>query len=625
MMHRRLSIPILLALSAAIYVGTAGWPALLDSSDSAHAVAAREMVETGDWAVLHINGVPYLEKPPLHYWLVAASYKLFGVGTFSTRLPLALAVVALVLMVYLFARHWFGERAGFYAGLVVCTAPGTYLFTRIMISEAIYALLFTGIFYLFLRAWQGTMPARAACWGAAALLGLAVLTRSLVGFVFPLTILFLFVAATRGWRRLRELPLVSSALVFLVVAVPWHVVAGLRAPGFFQFYFMNEQVLRALGMRYPQDYAAVPLWIWWASHIIWFFPWVAFAPYALRELPRPRTWRNNLDAAGQARLLLFLWAGFILFFFSWTASRMEYYSFGAWPAIAILLGLGLARAEEASTRWLARLQAGLALIGLLIAAGLAGLLWVSRGVPSTGDITSLLVTNPASFYRVAMADFFDLTPQAFADLRHQAGAALIIVLLGLGAAWMLRRRGRALAASVAMGVTVAVFFFCANWAFRVFEPHLSSRPLVDKLSKYLHPEDKLALYGEYDAGSSIGFYTGRRLWIVNGQYNGLEFGSYDPRAPKIFLDDRTFPAFWRSPERVFLVVPPDESAIALVRLPAASSYFLAEMGGKKVYVNHPVIPGQPSLAELLARKNQAKPAPSASAGGSLPPAPPKQG
>lgn len=600
-MSRKLSIFVLLTLSVGIYVGTAGWPALLDSSDSGHAVAAREMAQTGDWSVLHINGIRYLEKPPLHYWLVAASYKLFGVSAFSTRLPLALAVVGLVMMVYAFGRYWFGERAGFYAGLVICTAPGTFLFTRIMIPEAIYALEFTALFYLFLRAWTGTISPRAGYWGAAALLGLAALTRSLVGFVFPLAILFLFIVAAGQWKRWRELPLISSALIFLAVAVPWHLIAGLRTPRFFWFYFMNEQVLRALGMRYPHDYEAVPLLIWWAAHAIWFFPWIAFLPYALREFPRLKTWRTGLDAAGQARLLLFVWAGFTLLFFSWTASRMEYYGFSAWPAIAILLGLGLARAEEKHAAWLPRLQTGLATIGLLIALALGGLLWASRNILSTDDITSLLQRNPESFYRVAMADFFDLTPQSFANLRHQAMAAMLVILFGLGAAWLLRRRERALGATLAMSLTVAAFFYCANWSLGVFEPHLSSRPLVNEFEKYLQPGDQLVLYGEFDNASSVAFYTGRRLLIYNGRYNGLEFGSYYADAPKIFLNDDSFAALWNGSHRVFLVVPPQEKREALVRLPQNATYLVAEAGGRAIYSNQQIVPGEPTLSEIEAR------------------------
>jgi 4-amino-4-deoxy-L-arabinose transferase-like glycosyltransferase len=601
-MSRRTSILVLLALALGIYVGTSGWPPLLDSSDAGHAEAAREMLVNHHWVILHIDGIRYLEKPPLHYWLVAASYAVFGVTTFATRFPLALAVTGLVLMVYAFGRRWFGERAGFYAGLVMCTSPGLFLFTRIMIPEAILALEFTAAFYLFLRAWQGTLSPRAGYWGAAVMIALAVLTRSLIGIVFPIAILFLFLWATGKLGEWRKLPLISSAIVFLVVALPWHVAASFSGKGFFGgflwFYFINEQVFRALGWRYPQDFEAVPLVLWIAEHIIWFFPWIVFLPVAIREIPSWRKWRAGLDESGQALVLLTAWALFILLFFSWTKSRLEYYSFGAWPAIAILLGLGLAHAEERKARWLPKVQGALAGVGALIAAILGAMLWVSRGIHSTSDISTLMQLHPTAFYRLAMSDFMDLTPATFADLRHQALTAMAIVLIGFLSAWVLRRRGRQTAASVAMGCMMAAFFFCANWAFGVFTPDLSSEPLAKLIMKNFRPGDKIVLYGEYDAGTSIGFYTQQRILIFNGQYNGLEFGSYYPDAPKIFLDDRTFWPAWRGSERVFFVVPPEQTQAALVRMPPKETYLFASLSGKEVYVNYRVTPDEPTVAEV---------------------------
>jgi 4-amino-4-deoxy-L-arabinose transferase-like glycosyltransferase len=625
-MSRRASILILLALAIGIYVGTSGWPPLLDSSDAGHAEAAREMLVNHDWIILHIDGIRYLEKPPLDYWLVAASYAIFGVNAFATRFPLALAVVGLVLMTYGFGRRWFGERAGFYAGLVMCTSPGLFLFTRIMIPDAILALEFTATFYLVLRAWQGTISPRAGYWGAAVMIALAVMTRSLIGIVFPAGIIFFFLLATGKLKESQKLPLISSLAVFLLVVLPWHIAAiysgrldtwptppslfklpwhlgaslirrGLFG-GFFWFYFVNEQIFRALGWRYPQDFEAVPLLMWLAEHIVWFFPWIAFLPAAIREIPRPRKWRGGLDESGQALVLLTIWALFILLFFSWTKSRLEYYSFGAWPAIAILLGLGLARAEERAARWLPKAQGLLAGAGALIAAVLGAMLWISRGIHSTKDISALMQMHPTGFYRLAMSDFMDLTPETFADLRHQAIAAMSIVLIGCLGAWLLRWRRRQLAANLAMGCMMAAFFFCANWAFGVFTPHLSSEPLAKQIMKQFRPGDKIVIYGEYDAGTTIGFYTRQPILIFNGRYNGLEFGSYYPDAPKIFLNDHTFWPVWRGSERVFLFVPPEQTEVALVRMPPEKTYLFAAIGGKEVYVNHRVTPDEPTLAEV---------------------------
>jgi 4-amino-4-deoxy-L-arabinose transferase-like glycosyltransferase len=602
-MSRRLSILLLLTFSLGIFVGTAGWPGLLDDADTCHAIAAREMLATGNWVILHINGIRYLEKPPLHYWLVAASYALFGVTSFATRLPLALSVAGLALMLFAFGRQFFGQRTGFYAGLIMTTCIGTFLFTRIMIPEAIYALEFTATFYLFLRAWTGSLSPRAGYWGTAAMLALAMLTRSLVGVAFPLGIVFLFVLATGQWERLREIPWVSSILIFLAIAAPWHILAELSVPrhpaDFFWFYFLNEQVFRALGWRYPADYATVPLLLWLLEHFVWLFPWSVFAPYALAEFPRPRTWRN-LDASGQARLFVFLWTAFILAFFSWTKSRMEYYSFSAWPAMALLLGVGLARAEEQRRRWLPRLQGVLAALGVAAATILGAMLWISRRIRGTNDIATLLHRQNPALYRLSMADFLEVTPQSFADLRVQAALAAVLLLAGFTAALWLRRSGRALGSNLAMACTAAAFFFTANSAYAVFNPHLSSRPAALLIEKYFRPGDQIAIYGEFEAASSVGFYTGQRIWLYNGRYNGLEFGSYYRDAPHIFLDDRAFRAHWCSSTLVFLVVPPEQRNKALVRLPPESSYFLSESGDKQVYTNHPVRAGEQSLAERLA-------------------------
>ena len=610
-MTQRLQIVILIVLTVTIYIATAARPSLLDDADSSHAMAAQAMLERGDWAVLHMNGIAWVEKPPVHFWLVAASFALFGENAFATRLPAALAIMGLVLLVYSFGCRFFGNRAGFYAALVMCTSVGTFIFTRVMIPEAIYALEFTAIFYLFLRAWTGTLDARIAAWAVPALIGVAALTRAGIGPLFPLAIIFLFIAVVNGWRRLFSRgvsPFVVGGLVFAVVAVPWHFIAGLRAPGFFWFYFINEQVRRALGTRIPLDYAAVPLGIWWPAHLVWFFPWSVFLPYALREVPGPRRWRADPNPAAQARLFLFVWAAVILLFFTLvTGSRLEYYAFGSWPAIALLVGLGLARAEERRDAWVARLQALLAIVAVLIAGILGVLVWASSDIPATQDISRLLSTHPTDFYRLAMANFFDVTPQAFAALRIPAVGAALALSIGFPVAWWLRKQGRTWAPNVVAAFAMLAFFHSANLAYATFEPRLSSRPLADELLKWLQPSDRLVIYGEFDAGSSLTFYTRRQALIYNGRYNGLEFGSYFPGAPQIFLTDREFPSLWDGPARVFMFVPPDQRQEALLRLPLARAYFVAEKGGKALFVNRPLEPGQISLEALVARSTPGVP------------------
>jgi 4-amino-4-deoxy-L-arabinose transferase-like glycosyltransferase len=599
-MSRRLSILLLLLISAVIYLGTATKPPLLDDADAAHALVSREMLQRGDWVVMYENGIRYLEKAPIHFWMVAVSYKLFGQGAFQTRLPLALAVIALGLMIYFFGRHFFGEREGFYSGLVMSTSVGLYLFTRVMIPEAIFALELTACFYLFLRAWTGSIDRRIGYWGSAVCMALAVLTLGLVGVVFPLGILFFFILFTRGWNRWREMHLFSSAFLFLIIAVPWHLLAEHRAPGFFWSYFINEHFKRAVGTRYPPDYEATPLLLWWALHLVWFFPWSFFIGYALREFPRLRTWGRDMQPAQQARLFLFTWAGLILVFFSFTSgSRMEYYSFGAWPAMALLLGLGLARAEAISARWLVKLQGALAFTGLVIAGCLGTLIWLSMQI-HTRDVASLIQYHSEDTYRLSMAHILDLTPQTFAIFRGPAIMAGIVFLVGFTLAWILRRRGKFVASTLTVAFAMMVFYFAANWAFQRFSPRMSSRELANAIIPYLRSEDQIVQYGDFNYGSSIAYYTHRHDLIWNGcTGTNLEYGSKYPDVPPTFINDEQFPVLWRGPNRVFLFVPEELRQQALSRLRPDSTYLLAESGGKYIFVNQPVRAGLPLLATAI--------------------------
>ena len=112
-------------------------PALLDDADTVHAEAAREILQRHDWVTLYVNGERYLEKAPLMYWSVAASYTLFGISEWSTRLPLMLGVLATILATYGMGRWAFGGAGGFYAGLVLATALGPFLFTRFLIPDVL--------------------------------------------------------------------------------------------------------------------------------------------------------------------------------------------------------------------------------------------------------------------------------------------------------------------------------------------------------------------------------------------------------------------------------------------------------------------------------------------------------
>ncbi|MFN8003515.1 MAG: glycosyltransferase family 39 protein [Acidobacteriota bacterium] len=576
----RTHLLLLVLFTALIYVGSAWSPSLQDDADAAHAEAAREMVERGDWVTLHINGIRYLEKAPLLYWAVAASYKLFGFTEFGTRLPLALGAILLVGAVYVFGRWMAGARAGFYAGLAVASGLGVYLFTRIMIPEVILSFFLTVAFYVFLKVYFDELDSRWA-YLFYACMAAAVLTKGLIGIVFPGGVLFVFVLLTNGWRRLWQLRPISGILLFLLIAAPWHLLAIQRNEKFFWFYFINEHFLRYLGKRYPVDYDTVPLASFWLLHLVWLFPFSVFLPLAVQRLRA--LWRP-VAREEQLRLFAWLWVLVVIGFFSFS-TRQEYYTFPAFPAVALLAGTGLARGERISSRWALGGQALLAGLGVLIGAVLGYLLWVSRNVTPAADISEALTHNPEN-YKLALGHMSDLTVDAFAILRVPAAGAAVALALGFGVAFLLRLKGRALHASLLTAVTTAWFIYFAHLALGVFDPYLSSKPLANAIRQRLASGDLVVINGEYQGGSSIGFYLPQKVLLLNGRMTGLEFGSYYPDAPQVFIGDAEIAQLWRGQQRVFLFTHDNDFA-KVQRVVQAEMFRLATAGEKSVYSNKP--------------------------------------
>ena len=591
---RRAALAVL-AVFLLVYGSGMFRPALFDDADSTHAEAAREMAATGDWVTLHVNGVRYLEKAPLPYWLTALSYRAFGVSEFSTRLPMALEVLLLVLLAGAWGKRAFGPRAGTYAALFVATALGVYLFTRIQIPDVLLSLFIAAALYSFLTALEDGQAWR---WYAGyAALALAVLTKGLVALVFVGLTAVLYVALSGDWRRWRGFHLPTGLLLFFVLAAPWHILAGLRntggadGHGFFWFYFVNEHFLRFLGKRYPRDYNKLPALAYWGLHLAWLFPWTLYLPLAVRrwrqDYRRGGGARPPLDFAARSRLLCLVWAAVVLVFFA-VSTNQEYYTFPAYLPLLLLLAAALARAEESGDArgWILGGQWLLAMLGISAAAALGAGLWQSRHLPYVADIGSVLAERGVGHYTLSMSHFFDLTGASFAALRLPAGLAAMALLLGPLVALWLRRRRRDGAATWAVALTAALFLAAAQIALGRFEPYLSSKPLADRIAQVAGPRDQVAIYGDQAFGSSLLFYLRRPIRLVNGRSTSMWFGSTFSDAPPVFWGEDDLRRAWQSGERVFLFVPEDRRAQAEAVLPA-ERYVIAESSGKVVYSNRP--------------------------------------
>jgi 4-amino-4-deoxy-L-arabinose transferase-like glycosyltransferase len=588
---------ILFLFWVVVYGSALFQPALMDDADSVHAEAAREMLIRHDWVTLHVNGIRYLEKAPMLYWMMAASFEIFGVHDWSARLPLALGVLALLYAVYFLGRRIFGETAGFYAAHACGFTLGTYIFTRFLIPDVLVGLWLVLTLDFFLRTFDNARPSRISCWGLAAACALNVLTKGLIGLVFPLAAILLYLLLTHNLRHIRKMRLASSACVFLLIAAPWHVLAGLRNPtqgnvrGFFWFYLVNEHFLRYLDKRVPRDYGTVPLALFWGLVLAWLFPWSGFLPQALGRVPLLRIRRAAVLTAEQAKLILFLAAVFVVLFFSFS-TRQEYYVLPGLPALSLLIGAWLAE-EEASPvdhrlRYGGKVSSAvLAAVGLLACAVTIFLALSTPPLSPLPDIAVLLHSGPeeSQQYALSLGHFLDLNTRVMTVFHPSLLLFGLSLLCGTVLNWYFRRSGKPGLGNWSLALMNVCCLLAVHMALVTFSPILTSKPLADAISRVYQPGDIIEVNGEYEGGSTLNYYTGRPVRILNGRSANLWYGSYFPDAPQIFDDNRSFQQLWNGPQRVFLWTETDKLEAAVRTLDTKSVFILARSGGKLIVTN----------------------------------------
>jgi hypothetical protein len=422
-------------------------------------------------------------------------------------------------------------------------------------------------------------------------LGLGLLLKSLIGVVFPIGAAVVFLLVTgqlfswSTWKRLRP---ISGTVLMLIVAVPWHVLATIRNPpyfawtlksmpghyhGFLWFYFINEQLLRFLNLRYPRDYDTVPRVWFWLFHLIWLFPWSVYLAAVARLRFKP------IDRAGRVRLLALCWIGFVLVFFTFSTTQ-EYYSMPCYPAFALLLGSAMS--EENS--WVRGGTRALSIVSCLAGVVCFAVLVAVRHVPTPGDITAALSIHPNA-YKLSLGHMEDLTLDSFAYLRVPlaiAGAGFL-----LGAIGTLRTSGRRgfLRASLAAAMMMVLFFEAARLAMVKFDPLLSSRDIAQTILK--DPPGQIILDHSYWWFSSIPFYTGQSVLLLNGKWNNLEYGSNAPNPPDVFIDEARLRALWLQPRRYYLVARAGQLSRFTDLLGRDRIEIVDRSGGKMLLTNLP--------------------------------------
>jgi 4-amino-4-deoxy-L-arabinose transferase-like glycosyltransferase len=619
------------------------------------------MLHRHDYVTPYINGIRFFDKPPLMYWMAAGSMHIFGIHDWAARLPLALAVLALLLAVYALGIRLFStlsptgnpDRAAFYAALALATSIGPYLYTRFYIPDILLALWMTLAVHLFLialerihtksespqnrvphpfaalsrkgglsseaRPLSSTQPQNAPpkksallpCAAFAAVMALNVLTKGLIGLVFPIGFVFLYLAITKQFHLILKLHLLSSTAVFLIIAAPWHIFAAIRNPaialpsglglpatgGWAWFYLYNEHIARFLSKRIPHDYGLTPVWLFWLYLVLWIFPWAIFLPTAVIE--QIRTLRNRITSRKhEASLSLILWALLVLGFFT-ISNRQEYYSLPALPALALMIGAILAQAEctksgiknpaanRSALRWHFYALVPLTTLVAILCGYFA--LTAPKPAPSADIVSLLAMAGSTEAYNLSLSHVTDLTASAMGFFRGPL-AATVIGMLGIGlGSYLLRRRNRTYAANLTLAAAMTLTLLAAHEGLARFYPILGSKGLALTINQaqqtHPRPDDLILIDGELTAGSTLIFYTGQQVHLINGRVNGLWYGSFWPDAPHIFETEDSLHQLWISPRRIFLFTYNTEARTKELNL-YGTVHTLASAGGKTILTNY---------------------------------------
>ncbi len=510
-MSRRAAALFFLAVAVVYYSGLGTIP-LLEPDEGRYAEIPREMLARGDFVTPHLNGVVYLEKPPLFYWGNAASFALFGESEFSARLFTATASIAGVLLTYWMGAVLGGPRAGLFSAMVLCTSLYHYVIGRIntldmTLAVAMIVAVFPGFLYL-----SGKRESRGYLLLSYAGAALAFLAKGLIGVVFPAAILLLWMLLSRRHREIGKAISLPGLALFLAIALPWVVLVQRANPDFLRFFFVHEQFLRyatKIHRRYQ------PFWFFLPIVIAGLLPWLAFARRAFRAAWDAR--ESYLPA--EDRRFLFCWVLFIFLFFSFSNSKLVTYVAPLFPPLAVLFGRALdlwAGQEDGSVRC----KTPLALAAILAAGILLFPSYTRHGIEPSRWVP------------------FAILP------------SLLILLWGVTPLF-LRRLGAERVVCVSF-LLLALFLTSLNRpAAEYLGSYKSVKELSSVLSASLREGDVVTQYRTYRQG--LPFYTKRRSILVN-EVGELEFGA-DRAADRkaFFLDDAAFLALWHSPARVFCV------------------------------------------------------------------------
>lgn len=530
--------PLRAALLAAAILVTAGWafthrlgsyPFLDDPNEAQYAEVAREMVETGDWMSPQLNYVLFLNKPPLAYWAIAATYKLWGIHEAAARLPGAVAAWGTVVVVLIWAWMALGPFVACLAAAVLASMGGFFVETH-AVRPDLWLVLGMTLAHFALWLLHERPSERLHRWSPALALwqlGLAIglLAKGALGVLIPGLVALVLLARDRRWQDLLSFMHPRAWWLLIAIVGPWHAAMSLTHPGFLWDYFLNQHFLRFFDKKLPRENSPISLPMFWAALAVRLFPWTVFAPLALTFTVA----RRRDPAGGTLWLLLVTWVLVVVLLFSAASSRLEHYSLPALPPLAIMLASLLAGTERDSA-WEKLLWGHWVFLAFVFANGL----WV---VPRLVREEDWLVPN---------ATFVELALRVFTGLSVSGVIALLL--------WW---RGARRWAATPVAVTFAVLVPLVCDGLVAMAPNNSSFPLSLQLHRELRERPATIVYQapqEYQTCAGLNYYFRRRIEILPPP--GYVLPTYlEPHAARLFIDAATLQRWWREREVLWISDP----------------------------------------------------------------------